>query len=129
MLEYLRYVGACDKTAKEVQTFGLAPWLTDRFRSMSALFYEENKTLAIQVAVLQDIVATHIATTISRDVTEPSSQARFRRQVRSYTKLIELLKAMDADGAERHWRAHLEAAAKSMSRMVPMDRQVVDLFS
>src|SRR5581483_7065451 len=50
MLEYLRYVGACDKTAKEVQTFGLAPWLVDRFRSMSQLFYEENKALAIQRA-------------------------------------------------------------------------------
>jgi ATP-binding cassette subfamily B protein len=48
MLEYLRYVGASDKTAKEVQTFGLAPWLIGRFRSMSWVFYEENKTLAIQ---------------------------------------------------------------------------------
>ncbi len=50
MLEYLRYVGACDKTAKEVQTFGLAPWLVERFRTMSQTFYEENKTLAIQRA-------------------------------------------------------------------------------
>jgi ATP-binding cassette, subfamily B, bacterial len=52
MLEYLRYVGACDKTAKEVQTFGLAPWLIDRFRTMSQLFYEENKSLAIQRALV-----------------------------------------------------------------------------
>jgi ATP-binding cassette subfamily B protein len=52
MLEYLRYVGACDKTAKEVQTFGLAPWLIDRFRLMSRLFYEENKVLAIQRALV-----------------------------------------------------------------------------
>jgi ATP-binding cassette subfamily B protein len=52
MLEYLRYVGACDKTAKEVQTFGLAPWLIDRFRSMSQLFYEENRALAIQRALV-----------------------------------------------------------------------------
>ena len=44
-------------------------------------------------------------------------------------KLIELLEARDSEGAERHWRAHLEAAAKSMNRLVPMDRQVVDLFS
>jgi ATP-binding cassette subfamily B protein len=50
MLEYLRYVGACDKTAKEVQTFGLAPWLVERFRTMSQTFYEENRTLAIQRA-------------------------------------------------------------------------------
>jgi ATP-binding cassette subfamily B protein len=50
MLEYLRYVGACDKTAKEVQTFGLATWLVERFRTMSQTFYEENKVLAIQRA-------------------------------------------------------------------------------
>jgi ATP-binding cassette subfamily B protein len=50
MLEYLRYVGASDKTAKEVQTFGLAPWLIESFRSMSRIFYEENKSLAIQRA-------------------------------------------------------------------------------
>ena len=30
-LDYLRYVGASDKTAKEVQMFGLAGWLTDRY--------------------------------------------------------------------------------------------------
>jgi len=56
MLEYLRYVGACDKTAKEVQTFGLAPWLVDRFRSMSQLFYEENKALAIQRAWVSGVL-------------------------------------------------------------------------
>ena len=56
MLEYLRYVGACDKTAKEVQTFDLAPWLIDRFRTMSQLFYEENKSLAIQRAWVSGIL-------------------------------------------------------------------------
>jgi len=34
-LDYLRYVGASDKTAKEVQMFGLAPWLTERYRVLS----------------------------------------------------------------------------------------------
>ena len=41
-LDYLRYVGASDKTAKEVQMFGLAPWLTERYRDLSQKFYEEN---------------------------------------------------------------------------------------
>jgi len=106
-----------------------------RWTALSYRFHElvvercGNKTLAIQVAVLQDIVATHMEATISREVTEPATWAPFRRQVRSFMKLIELIEARDADGAERHWRAHLEAAAKSMNRLVPMDRQVVDLFS
>ncbi|MFN2566516.1 MAG: ABC transporter ATP-binding protein [Gemmatimonadaceae bacterium] len=51
-LDYLRYVGASDETAKEVQLFGLAPWLTDRFRALSARFYEENKRLATQRAFI-----------------------------------------------------------------------------
>jgi ATP-binding cassette, subfamily B, bacterial len=48
MLEYVRYLGAGDRSAKEVQMFGLAPWLIDRFRALSTQFYEENKALAIQ---------------------------------------------------------------------------------
>src|SRR5215212_3677827 len=47
-LDYLRYVGASDKTAKEVQMFGLAPWLTERYRVLSNRFYEENKRLSIR---------------------------------------------------------------------------------
>jgi len=47
-LDYLRYIGASDETAKEVQMFGLAPWLIERFRLFSRKFYEENKRLAIR---------------------------------------------------------------------------------
>jgi ATP-binding cassette subfamily B protein len=51
-LDYLRYVGASDKTAKEVQMFGLAPWLTDRYRELSQRFYEENRKLSVRRAVV-----------------------------------------------------------------------------
>ncbi|MFN2636127.1 MAG: ABC transporter ATP-binding protein [Gemmatimonadaceae bacterium] len=47
-LDYLRFVGASDKTAKEVQMFGLAPWLTQRYSVLSQRFYEENKNLSIR---------------------------------------------------------------------------------
>lgn len=47
-LDYLRYIGASDETAKEVQMFGLAPWLIGRFRLLSRKFYEENKKLSIR---------------------------------------------------------------------------------
>ncbi len=47
-LDYLRYVGASDKTAKEVQMFNLAPWLVERYRVLAAKFYEENKRLSIR---------------------------------------------------------------------------------
>ena len=47
-LDYLRLIGASDKTAKEVQMFGLAPWLTDRYRILSDRFYAENKRLSVK---------------------------------------------------------------------------------
>ena len=51
-LDYLRYLGASDKTAKEVQMFGLAPWLVDRYRTLSNRFYEENKRLSIRKGII-----------------------------------------------------------------------------
>ena len=47
-LDYLRFVGASDRTAKEVQSFGLAPWLTERYRVLADRFYEENKKLSVR---------------------------------------------------------------------------------
>ena len=49
-LDYLRYIGASAETAKEVQIFGLAPWLIDRYRRLSDLFYDENKVLSYKRA-------------------------------------------------------------------------------
>ncbi len=51
-LDYVRYVGASDETAKEVQMFGLAPWLIERYRVLSDRFYEENTALATKRAVV-----------------------------------------------------------------------------
>ncbi|MFL5487985.1 MAG: ABC transporter ATP-binding protein [Gemmatimonadaceae bacterium] len=56
-LDYLRYVGASDKTAKEVQMFGLAPWLTERYRSLSQRFYEENRNLSIRRGIVSALLS------------------------------------------------------------------------
>ncbi|HUQ21056.1 MAG TPA: ABC transporter ATP-binding protein, partial [Gemmatimonadaceae bacterium] len=56
-LDYLRFVGASDKTAKEVQMFGLAPWLTERYRVLSQKFYEENKKLSIRRGFVSAILS------------------------------------------------------------------------
>lgn len=49
-LDYVRFVGASDKTAKEVQLFGLAPWLISRYRALSDQFYDESRALAVKKA-------------------------------------------------------------------------------
>jgi ATP-binding cassette, subfamily B, bacterial len=60
-LDYLRYVGASDETAKEVHIFNLAPWLVERYRRLAARFYGENKRLSIRkgsVSTALSIVGT-----------------------------------------------------------------------
>jgi ATP-binding cassette, subfamily B, bacterial len=49
-LDYLRYVGASDRTAKEVQMLGLAPWLTERYRLLSDRYFNESARLSIRKA-------------------------------------------------------------------------------
>lgn len=47
-LDYLRSLSAGDKTAKEVQIFGLAPWLLNRYRKLAAYLHSANRDLAIR---------------------------------------------------------------------------------
>ncbi|MBN8821888.1 MULTISPECIES: ABC transporter ATP-binding protein [unclassified Spirosoma] len=49
-LDYLRYIGASDETAKEVKIFGISGFLIDRFRELSWQYYLKNKALAISRA-------------------------------------------------------------------------------
>jgi ATP-binding cassette subfamily B protein len=56
-LDYLRYVAASDRTAKEVQSFGLSPWLIERFRKLSWRFYDENKKLSIRKARVSTLLS------------------------------------------------------------------------
>ena len=56
-LDYLRYVAASDRTAKEVQLFGLSPWLIERFRKLSLRFYDENKRLSIRKARVSTLLS------------------------------------------------------------------------
>jgi ATP-binding cassette subfamily B protein len=56
-LDYVRYVGASDKTAKEVQLFGLAPWLISRYRALSDRFFLENRQLMLRKAAVSSALS------------------------------------------------------------------------
>jgi len=56
-LDYLRYVGASDKTAKEVQMFGLAAWLSDRYAALAQRYYEENRRLSIKKGIVSALLS------------------------------------------------------------------------
>jgi ATP-binding cassette subfamily B protein len=47
-LDYVRYLGASDETAKEVKIFGLADFITARFKTLSDKFYQDNSKLAVR---------------------------------------------------------------------------------
>ncbi|HXS36039.1 MAG TPA: ABC transporter ATP-binding protein [Flavipsychrobacter sp.] len=47
-LDYVRYLGASDETAKEIKIFGLSDFIVDRFRQLSDRFYIDNKHLSIR---------------------------------------------------------------------------------
>jgi ATP-binding cassette subfamily B protein len=56
-LDYLRYVGASNETAKEVQLFGLAPWLTERYRRLSQRWVQENRQLALRRSLVSSALS------------------------------------------------------------------------
>ena len=56
-LDYIRFIGASDDTAKEVKIFNLADFLTDRFRQLSNKFYQDNKALVIKRSLWGTIFA------------------------------------------------------------------------
>ena len=87
-----------------------------------------NRTLAVQAGVLREVVAMHLSTAVMRTFDHPDTQDQFRKLVRSYRKLVLLIDARDADGAERHWRTHLEVMGRRLLRDDTGAKAVVDLF-
>ncbi len=58
LLDYLRYMGASDESAKEVKLFGLSDFLVGRYAKLSDEFYEQNKSLAVR----RNVVSTALVT-------------------------------------------------------------------
>lgn len=50
-LDYLRYIGASDETAKEIKMFSLSGFIIERFRLLSDKFYTDNRKIAIRRSV------------------------------------------------------------------------------
>ena len=58
MLDYLRYTGASDETAKEIKLFGLSDWLTGRYAKLADDFYKANAALSVRRGVVAWVLAT-----------------------------------------------------------------------
>jgi DNA-binding FadR family transcriptional regulator len=69
-------------------------------------------TLAVISTMLQGVAEQHMAKYVSRaDDPGRETEPNFARAgLRSFRKVLELIEARDADGAETHWRAHMQNA-------------------
>jgi ATP-binding cassette subfamily B protein len=47
-LDYVRFLGASDETAKEVKIFGLSDFIISKFKTISDKFYNDNSKLAVK---------------------------------------------------------------------------------
>lgn len=47
-LDYLRYIGANDKTAKEIKLFGLTDFIVERFKNLANKYFNLNKKLVVK---------------------------------------------------------------------------------
>ena len=56
-LDYLRYIGASDISAKELKLFGLSDFLVGRYDRLSNEFYEANKALSIRRSVVSTLLS------------------------------------------------------------------------
>ncbi|HXI21517.1 MAG TPA: ABC transporter ATP-binding protein, partial [Gemmatimonadales bacterium] len=56
-LDYLRYIGASDISAKEVKLFGLADFLVGRYATLSDDFYQANRGLAVRKMAVSSVLA------------------------------------------------------------------------
>ncbi len=56
-LDYLRYIGASDVSAKELKLFGLSDFLVRRYDRLSHEFYDANKRLALRRSLVSSLLA------------------------------------------------------------------------
>lgn len=56
-LDYLRFIGASDETAKEVKIFGLEDFLAQRFEYIADKYYLENRKIAVNRAMVGSLLS------------------------------------------------------------------------
>ncbi len=57
-LDYLRYIGASDETAKEIKIFGLQDFIAERFKVLADKYFKANKSLATNRALWGSLLSS-----------------------------------------------------------------------
>jgi GntR family transcriptional repressor for pyruvate dehydrogenase complex len=103
---------AVDELERLVDEAIPAAWESGRLGQATAAFHRRmveltgNATLGMIAGMLHEITERHTAAAIAgrRSI----GRAQYEKLVRSYRRLIELVRAHDGDGAEAHWRRHMD---------------------
>jgi len=91
-----------------------AGWQSDRLAQTMGDFHRRmvelsgNATLAIIAGMLHEITVRHTAFVFKEG--RPVSKADYDKLMRSYGRLMRLLRSGDGAAAEAHWRKHLDVA-------------------
>jgi len=86
-----------------------------------------NRTLAIVTAMLGEITSRHIAAAYREArVSTESIMSRNRLALRSYRRLVDLVRSRDGAAAERHWVEHMTAVRSYLLKI--SKRQIIDLL-
>lgn len=89
-------------------------WQSSRLAETTGAFHlrvvqlSGNATLSIIAGMLHEITVRHTAFVFKKR--RPVSKADYDKLMRSYRKLMQYLRAGDAEGAEAHWRRHLDTS-------------------
>jgi DNA-binding FadR family transcriptional regulator len=89
-------------------------WQSERLAETTGDFHlrmvqlSGNTTLAIIAGMLHEITVRHTAFAFKEG--RPVLKADYEKLMRSYRRLLQLLRAHDGDAAEAHWRKHLDVA-------------------
>lgn len=95
-----------------------AGWRTGRLAETTGDFHQRlvelsgNATLAIIAGMLHEITVRHTAFAFKEG--RPFSKSDYDKLMRSYRRLMQLLRAGDGAAAEAHWRKHLDVARNLM---------------
>ena len=101
------------------------------FPLVTAQFHEQvlglsgNTTLGVLGGMLYEIIDLHAAASLEPGPT-PLNVAR--KSCEAHERLVDLVEAGDADGAEEHWRSHLEEGAHAMLKGLGA-KKVLDLLT
>jgi DNA-binding FadR family transcriptional regulator len=95
-----------------------AGWQSGRLAESTGNFHRRmvelsgNATLAIIAGMMHEITVRHTAFVFKEG--RPVSKADYDKLMRSYARLMKLLRAGDGAAAEAHWRKHLDVARTLM---------------